>query len=43
MFGAAPALVGWEFVTWIDLAFEALEEGLAGRAGAGTAVMGSRP
>ena len=43
MFGAAAALIEREFVTWVYLAFEALEEGFAGWAGAGTVVVGSCP
>jgi hypothetical protein len=43
VFGAAAALVGRELAVWIDLALEALEELLAGRAGAGAPVFGAAP
>jgi hypothetical protein len=43
VFGAAAALVGRELAVRVDLALEALEELLACRAGAGTAVVGAAP
>jgi hypothetical protein len=43
VFGAAAAFFGRELAVGVDLALEALEELLAGRAGAGTAVVGAAP
>ena len=41
--GAAAALVGRELAVWVDLELEALEELLAGGAGAGGPVVGAAP
>jgi hypothetical protein len=43
VFGTSAALVGRELVVGVDLALEALEELLAGRAGAGGSVVGAAP
>jgi hypothetical protein len=43
MFGATATFIGWKFVVWVYLAFEALEEGFAGWAGSGVAVAGAGP
>jgi hypothetical protein len=41
--GAAASLVWRELAVGVDLALEALEELLAGRAGAGASVFGATP
>jgi hypothetical protein len=43
VFGAAGTFVGRELVVRVYLMFEELEEGFAGRSGAGTAVAGASP
>jgi hypothetical protein len=43
VFGTAAAFVDWQLVVGVYLAFEALEEGLAGWAGAGGAIARASP
>jgi hypothetical protein len=43
VFRATTSFVGWKLAVRVYLAFETLQEGFAGWAGAGTAVTGTRP
>jgi hypothetical protein len=43
MLGAAVALLGWEFAIGVNFFLESLQEGLASRTCAGTAVGGATP